>query len=445
MRDKESNITIHSQETEKELIGSVIITPSYYLDITFLRPHHFYDERHQSIWSCIEEMFQKNINLELVSLANLIRQKGLLKDSLDALYLTKVTASPTTNYIQHAQHIYDLSKKRELAITLNKALDYLDETADIKDVADRIALRATDLFADLEQDNLKKSSHLVKEARENILNRKYEEELPPLIHSGLGEFMIPKGMVIIAARPSMGKSSFCIQICNNIAVDKKIPVALFELEMSSEQVMRWMISQRTGIDNGRLQFGKITDDEEKHLEKEIGNIERAPLWVDDSPGLNVMQLRAKALQLKRAHDIKVLIIDYLQLMSGVTTQGKIKNRENEVSEISRQLKILSKELDIPVVAVCQINREVEHRSDKTPKLSDLRESGSLEQDADMVGFIYRPEYYGIDRFDDGTSTEGLAQLVIEKYRDGRLRTYDLKFISSQVTFKTLGLNEKSSF
>ena len=205
-----------------------------------------------------------------------------------------------------------------------------------------------------------------------------------------------------------------------------------------------MISQRTDIPNNRLIMGNITDQEEQEVERVVGEIEKAPLWIDDTPGLNVMQLRAKALKFKRAHDIQMIIIDYLQLMSGIMTAGKVKNRENEVSEISRQLKVLSKELDIPIVAVCQINREVEHRSDKQPKLSDLRESGSLEQDADMVGFIYRAEYYGLVEFSDGTSTEGVAQLIIEKYRDGQLSSYDMRFIPGQVTFRTIGVQPKNT-
>ena len=435
---KESNLLIHSEKTEQELIGSVIVTPSNYLEVNFIRPKHFYDVKHTRIWEVIEDMFTRNVVPELTTLMNELNKKGYLKDGVDPVYLTQLAGvGVTMNHKQHAQHIYDLSKKRETAVLLNKGLNYIDETADIKTVVDRINLRLTDMFSDLEEDRMNTAKYLVSEAREVILSRKYGESMPRLIHSGLSSFQIPNGMIIIAARPSMGKSSFCIQLCNNIAVNKKIPMALFELEMSSEQVLRWMIAQRTEIANERLITGKITDQEEKHMENHIKAIEDAPLWVDDSPGLNIMQLRAKALHLKRAHDIQVIIIDYLQLMSGVTSQGKIKNRENEVSEISRQLKILSKELDIPVIAVCQINREVEHRADKLPKLSDLRESGSLEQDADMVGFLYRAEYYGIDRFEDGSSTEGVAQLLIEKYRDGKLGTFDMKFMPNQVTFKTL--------
>ena len=442
--ESKKQFMLHSPQTERELIGSIIITPSNYLDIDWLMADHFYDYKNKRIWEVIVSLFLKSVVPEITTIVNELDKLGYIDEELTPLYVTKVSGlGHIMNHIEHAQHIYDLAKKREASDIFMRAYSgAIEKHVDIKDTVDKAILKLTDIFSDIEKGEVVPVKRVISEARERILRLKYKEEKPDTLHSGMGTFIVPNGLVIIAARPSMGKTSFCIQLCNNLAVDQGIPIGLFELEMGSEQIARWMLSQRTEIANDRLATGEITEEEVQEIESEVAKIEKAPLFIDDTAGMNVIQLRSKALQLKREHDIRLVAVDYLQLMSGMETRGRIKNRENEVSEISRQLKILSKELNIPVVALSQINRAVENRSSKEPRLSDLRESGAIEQDADMVAFLYRPEYYDIDEFEDGTSTEGVAQLIVGKYRDGRLSTYDLKFIPERVTFKTMGLMKK---
>jgi replicative DNA helicase len=426
-----------------ELVGSVIISPTNYFDIEWLLPRHFYDHKNQKIWGVIIDLFLKGVALEITTIANNLQRRNLLKEGLDIMYLTQVAGQGAImNHITHAQYIYDLAKKRQVASLFMKQFNQsIEKHTDIKTIVDETVSSLTDTFSDLESGEMRPAKSIIGETRERILGLKYGDIQEDVLHTGLSSFTIPNGLIIIAARPSMGKSSLCIQICNNLAVDKKIPVALFELEMSSEQVMRWILSQRTGINNENLSSGKLSDGDVDRLEEEVKKIEDAPLYVDDTAGMNVIQLRSKAMKLKKTHDIKMIVIDYLQLMGGVDAKGKIRNRENEVSEISRQLKILNKELGIPVIAISQINRGVESRTDKEPKLSDLRESGALEQDADLVAFLYRPSYYDIVEFEDGSSTDDIAQLIVSKFRDGKLKTYDLKFTPSNVCFKTIGLGK----
>ena len=434
---------LNSVVTEKALIGSVLMSPENFLIVNWLKPSQFYDSTHESIWSSIIDLFNAGANLDLHVLSAAMIKKGESPD-IAVGYLMDVfkTGVGSEDVLKLAQFVYDLAVKRDMYIFLERKIDDFGNLAiDTEDVTDEIVLKITNLHNSLYSAESMSIKEVMNDAREQILRRKYKEEAVDDLHFNVGNIVIPNGFVILAARPSMGKSSLAIQICNNLAIDQNIPVALFELEMSKEQIVRWIISQRTQIDNERLRTGGITDKEEAIMEEKISKIEAAPLFIDDKASMNVMQLRSKAIKLKNKYGIKCVIIDYLQLMSGMDSKGKLRNRENEVSEISRQLKILSKELGIPVIALAQLNREVVGRADKKPRLSDLRESGSLEQDADMVMFIHRPSYYGIDNFEDGSSTENVAQIIVEKYRDGALRCVDVQFIPEKVTFRNFGGNE----
>ena len=249
----------------------------------------------------------------------------------------------------------------------------------------------------------------------------------------------PSDLIIIAARPGMGKTALTLSMARNIAVTKQIPVAFFSLEMSSVQLITRLISAETGLSSEKLRTGKLADHEWKQLNVKVGDLEKAPLFIDDTPALSIFDLRAKARRLASQHGIKLIVVDYLQLMTAGSS-NKAGNREQEISTISRNLKSLAKELEIPVIALSQLSRAVETRGGtKRPQLSDLRESGAIEQDADIVSFIYRPEYYGIEEWDDEdhTPSAGQAEFIVAKHRNGGLDNIRMKFVGNLGKFEDL--------
>ncbi|MFM1913786.1 MAG: helicase, partial [Bacteroidota bacterium] len=242
-------------------------------------------------------------------------------------------------------------------------------------------------------------------------------------------------LIIIAARPGMGKTAFVVSACRNAAVDFGEPVALFSLEMSSVQLVNRLISAEAEIESEKIRKGKLEPHEWKQLHKKIEKLHKAPIYIDDTPALSILELRAKCRRLKAQKDIKLIVIDYLQLMSGDSSNKGGGNREQEISTISRALKQLAKELDVPVIALSQLNRSTETRGgDKKPQLSDLRESGAIEQDADQVMFIYRPEYYGITQDEQGNSLQGMGEIIMAKNRSGSLDNVWLKFIGKYTKY-----------
>lgn len=242
-------------------------------------------------------------------------------------------------------------------------------------------------------------------------------------------------LIVVAGRPAMGKTSFILSACRNASIMHGKPIAYFSLEMSTHQIIKRLISSETEIDQEKFRKGNLTNLEWERLEEKKEMIASAPFHVDDTYGLNVLELREKCRILKRDHNIEMVVIDYLQLMTTGINQSPVPSREQEISFITRNLKELSKELNIPVIVLSQLNRSVETRGgDKRPQLSDLRDSGSIEQDADLVLFLYRPEYYGLDEDEEGNSTKGMGEIIISKNRYGALENVRLKFISSYTKF-----------
>ena len=319
-----------------------------------------------------------------------------------------------------------------------------DESTDVFDLLDNAEAK----LYEITQGNIKRSSetaqNLVIQAKkriEDIANKKGLSGIP----SGFSRIdrltsgWQPSDLIIIAARPGMGKTALALSMARNIAVEYNIPVAFFSLEMSSLQLITRLISSETGLSSEKLRTGNLEKHEWEQLNVKVKGLEKAPLFIDDTPSLSIFDLRAKARRLVSQHHIKIIMIDYLQLM---TTGGNQKggNREQEISTISRNLKALAKELNLPVIALSQLSRAVETRGGtKRPLLSDLRESGAIEQDADIVSFIYRPEYYKIDEWDDEerTPTAGQAEFIISKHRNGGLDEMRLKFVGHLGRFENL--------
>jgi replicative DNA helicase len=320
-----------------------------------------------------------------------------------------------------------------------------DETTDVFDLLDK----AESKLYEVTQGNIKRSSEtaqsLVLQAKKRIEEIAGQEGLSGVatgfekldkITSGWQ----PSDLIIIAARPAMGKTAFVLSMARNMAIDFGMPVALFSLEMASVQLITRLISSETGLSSEKLRTGKLEKHEWEQLSTKVKNLEKAPLYIDDTPSLSIFDLRAKARRLVSQHGIRIIIVDYLQLMTAGGNGKGGGNREQEISTISRNLKALAKELNVPVIALSQLSRAVETRgSSKRPLLSDLRESGAIEQDADIVSFLYRPEYYKIDEWDDdeASPTAGQAEIMIAKHRNGSIENVRLKFIGHLGKFDNL--------
>lgn len=415
--------------------------------IDILHKDVFYVEAHQHIFEAVFQLFQEAQPIDLLTVSNKLKMNEKLDIAGGDYYLIELTRKVGSSaHIEfHARIILQKFVQRSLIKISTEIIE--DSYADNKDVFDLLDEAEAKLY-EVNQGNLKKSvetaQDLVIQAKQKIEEISNKDGLSG-IPSGYDKLdkltsgWQPSDLVIIAARPGMGKTALTLSMARNIAVNTNIPVAFFSLEMSSVQLITRLISSETGLTSEKLRTGKLEKHEWEQLNVKAKALESAPLFIDDTPSLSIFDLRAKARRLASQHKIKLIIIDYLQLMTAGSSQ-KGGNREQEISTISRNLKALAKELDIPVIALSQLSRAVETRGgSKRPLLSDLRESGAIEQDADIVSFIYRPEYYKIDEWDDEdqSPTDGQAELIIAKHRNGGLENIRLKFIGELGRFENL--------
>ncbi len=420
-------------------------------------PDVFYNDKNRIIYTVMLELFKQNEPVDLLTVRTRLDEKGLLEQVGGASYLISLqsTVSSTAYFEYYAKIITQKYLQRELIKAANEILENAyDEDADVADLLNE----SEKLLFNISEGQLKQQTDPV--------NKILEQVILDVEHAAQNQndlIGVPSGytaldsltngwqggnLIIIAARPSMGKTAFALNIMRNAAVEFGFPVAIFSLEMEKKELVRRLVASEAHIDSRKLMTGELTEDEWKQLNSRIEKLSKAPIYINDS-SLSVFELRALARRLKKRYDIKMLIIDYLQLMNADNVR-KSTNREQEVSIISRSLKTLAKELDIPIIALSQLNRELEKRSGvhKRPQLSDLRESGAIEQDADMVLFIHRPERLGITEI-DGESTEGLAEIIIAKNRNGVTDTVKLRFIGKYTQFTDwdddeLPFNEESS-
>tara|TARA_B100000767_G_C19776825_1_gene543054 strand:- start:380 stop:1894 length:1515 start_codon:yes stop_codon:yes gene_type:complete len=435
-------------DLEEAVIGAMLIDKKGVDEvIDILQPEAFYKKANQHVFSAIHELFETSEPIDLLTVSARLRKMGLLEKVGGDFYLVQLSKKVSTSaHIEfHARIILQKYIQRSLIKISNEIIDNAyKESIDVFDLLDE----AESKLYDVTQGNIKKSSesaqNLVIQAKKRIEDIAKRDGLSGVATGfekldALTSGWQPSDLIIIAARPGMGKTALTLSMARNIAVTKNIPVAFFSLEMSSVQLITRLISSETGLSSEKLRTGKLASHEWEQLNVKVGDLERAPLFIDDTPSLSIFDLRAKARRLSSQHGIKLIIVDYLQLMTAGTS-NKIGNREQEISTISRNLKSLAKELDIPVIALSQLSRAVETRGGtKRPLLSDLRESGAIEQDADIVSFIYRPEYYGIDDWDDDerTSSEGQAEFIVAKHRNGGLDNIRLKFIGHLGKFDNL--------
>jgi replicative DNA helicase len=413
-------------ELEEAVLGGIMLEKDALIEIIdIIRPESFYKDAHQKVYQAILDLFSNNKGIDILTIMDQCRINKTLEEIGGAAYLTGLTSriSSASHIEFHARIVQQKYIQRELIRAAteiqNKAFDESNE-----DVSELLDFSEGQIFG-IAQGNVSQEAVSVGLIGREVLKILEETSKSDAEFSGLPSGLtaldrITSGFhtkfIIIAGRPAMGKTTLALQIVKNMALDFNIPAAFFSLEMTKIELTQKIISGETGIEQGKINDGKISSMDWPKFEAAQDRLEKAPLYIDDSPGLSPITLRAKCRRLKLKHDIKIVVIDYIQLMD---CSGK-GNREQEISTISRSLKLLSKELDIPVVGLSQLNRGVESRPDKRPLLGDLRESGSLEQDTDMVWFIYRPEYYGQEMYEDQTTTKNIVEVIIKKNRGGRI-------------------------
>jgi replicative DNA helicase len=433
-------------ELEEAVLGALMLEKDALTNvIDILKPQSFYKEAHERIFSAIERLFTRSEPVDILTVTQELKKTGELDIVGGAYYITQLTnrVASAANAEFHARIISQKYIQRELIRTSSETIrDAYEESSDVFDLLDRAEKGLFSIVEGNIRKNYDKMHTLIKKAIEQIEVAKNRKDGLSGVPSGLTALdRLTSGwqnsdLVIIAARPAMGKTALVLSMARNAAVEFDKPVAIFSLEMSSLQLVTRLISSESELPGEKLKKGTLEDYEFQQLNDKIKKLAEAPLFIDDTPGLSVFELRAKARRLKEQHNIQLIIVDYLQLM---TAGGEGKgNREQEISTISRSLKGLAKELNVPVIALSQLSRAVETRGgDKKPQLSDLRESGAIEQDADMVMFIHRPEYYNITEDETGMPTAGVAELIIAKHRNGPVDSVKTRYIGQYTKFGDL--------
>jgi len=424
------NVPPQDIDAEKSIIGSILIDKDAIISVVqILKSEHFYKRDHTDIYAAIVDLYERREPVDLVTLTAQLKKRGVYDEVGGAAYLAELASVVPTaaNIIQHAQIVRDHFIKRQLIATSTKVSQMaFDETADIRSVLDE-AEQA--VFA-LSQQQLRQNFMPIKDALTESFDRLDELHRKPGglrgVPTGFWDLdsklagMQDSNLLILASRPGQGKTSLALNLAAHVAVKEGLPVGVFSLEMSKEEVVDRLLVVQSEVDAWKLKTGKLDDEDFDRLQEAMGVLADAPLFIDDTPASNILEMRTKARRLQVEHGLSFLIVDYLQLIRG----RNLENRVQEVSEISQSLKNLARELKIPVLACSQLSRAVEQRGIKKPQLADLRESGAIEQDADVVMFIWRPDPENIEQ----------VKLDIQKHRNGPTGDIDLIFKAERVKF-----------
>lgn len=431
-------------EAEQAVLGAMLIEENAIaIILEILDKDFFYKGSHKKIFSAIVELYAGNEPVDLVTLTHLLKKKGILDDVGGAAYLTTLTSLVPTaaNAIHYAKIVKEKYLLRSL---INNATQIVTEGYESKEDTDQLLDRAERLIFEITSKKIEGGfvplKEIIKDSIETI-DKLYQRKANITgIPTGFHEFDImtaglqPSDLIIIAGRPSMGKSSFVCSVTEHAGVDKKIPVAIFSLEMSKEQLVQRMLCSHARVNAHNVRTGFLSQSDWPKLTTAASKLSESPIFIDDTPGITVLELRAKARRLKSQHDIQLVILDYLQLMQG---PSGAENRQQEISEISRSLKALAREIKVPIIAISQLSRAVETRQDHRPQLSDLRESGAIEQDADLVALLLREEYYNPTE-----ENKGITEVIVAKQRNGPVGTIQLAFIREYTRFENLSKREE---
>ncbi|MDD2389831.1 MAG: replicative DNA helicase [Desulfobacterales bacterium] len=440
----QQNLTVPPQsiEAEESILSSLLIDNSSLLDIVeILSPDDFYKSAHQKIYSAVLDLFSKNEPVDLVTLTNLLREKAQLEETGGAAYLAWLMDSVplAVNAPHYAKIIHDKACLRRLIEKANLITRRcFENSSDVDDVLDYAETSIFEISENKIRPSFYSLGKIIESNIDELEERQGNKSLISGVATGFRQFdnltsgLQNSDLIILAARPSMGKTAFALNIARNAAIDGKVPTAIFSLEMSKEQLSMRLLCAESRVDSSRIRTGFFSKDDWQKLTQAASILTDAPIYIDDSADLTAIEIRAKARRLKMEKGLGLIIIDYLQLMQG--RKSVESRRDLEISEISRSMKALAKEISVPVIGLSQLNRKLEERSDKRPQMSDLRESGALEQDADLVVFIYRDEVY--NKKEDNPNN-GKAEIIIAKQRNGPIGTATLAFLKTYTRFESL--------
>ena len=428
-----------SIEAEESILSAILLDNSTMLDVLeTLTPEDFYRTAHQKIFAAIADMFAKAEPVDLVTLTNWLRDKGQLEEIGGAAYLARLvdTIPSAINVLHYARIVRDKSSLRRLIAKAGEITQQCyEEAGDLDLVLDFAEGAVFEISENKHRASFHPLSNIIETNINALEERQGNRALVTGVPTGFTQLdyktsgLQSADLVILAARPSMGKTALALNIARNAAVDGNVPVAVFSLEMSKEQLSMRMLCAEARVDSSRVRGGFLNPEDWNRITDAAGVLSEAPIYIDDSPDISATSIRTKSRRLKMDRNLGLVIIDYLQLMRGRISSER---RDLEISEISRSLKLLAKELDLPVVALSQLNRKLEERSDKRPQLSDLRESGALEQDADVVAFIYRDEVYNKE---ENNPNRGTAEIIIAKQRNGPTGVVPLTFLNAYTRFE----------
>lgn len=429
----------HNLEAERSLLGSILLDQEVLLDIAdVVLPGDFYENRHNDIFAAIQQLYEKRQPVDVLTLSNRLNESGELESIGGSTYLTELvngvpSAAHATHYAEIVAHKATLRRLINASQEITKlGFDQSQSVHEILEAAEQSLFKVSQ--KGLRQDVASLES-ILSESFDRLDELHRNEGMLRGVPTGFKDLdnllagLQRSDMIVLAARPSMGKTSLAINIAQSIAVEQKQPILIFSLEMSKEQLVDRMLAAEAKINAWNLRTGNLTDEHFAQLGTAMGTLSEAPIYIDDSAGINALELRTKARREHQKHSLGLIIIDYIQLMSSTTHTD---NRVQEISEISRSIKGLARELNVPIIALSQLSRSVEQRHPQIPQLSDLRESGSIEQDADVVMFIYREEYYNPE-----TDRKNIADILIKKHRNGPTGQVELFFQSEYVQFKNL--------
>jgi replicative DNA helicase len=435
-------------EAEQSLLGGLLVDAESMNKVAdIVGPADFYRDSHSKIFALITDLYERNDAIDMITISSLARDRGILESIGGVTYLnTLVDLMPSAANIAHYAKM--VKEKALLRRLMNVATEIIEKGFDAETNVDGYIDEAEKMIFQVAENKFKPAFFPIKDfVMENVktIERLYEKKQTVTgIPTGFTDLdkltsgLQNSDLIIVAGRPSMGKTAFAMNIAQNVATMKEdaVPVGIFSMEMSKEQLVTRLLSSESDIEHTKLRTGTLSSAEWPRLAAAAGKLSDALMFIDDSPALSVLELRARSRRLKKEHGLGLLVVDYLQLMRGRSGADR---REQEISEISRFLKALAKELNIPVIAISQLNRAPEQRSegDKRPRLADLRESGAIEQDADVIMFIYRDEVYNKEKEDN----KGVAEIIIGKQRNGPIDTVRLAFIDKLTTFRNLYYRE----
>ncbi|WP_136796009.1 replicative DNA helicase [Desulfosediminicola ganghwensis] len=436
-------------EAEQSVLGSILLKDkSFGTVLEILKSDDFYREAHRIIYEAMIDLFEANEPQDLLTISNLLNDRNQLEQVGGAAYLATLTSivPVTANIATYAKIVRQKSILRRLIeVNTDIASRCYEEQGEIDLLVDQAEQAIFEIAGSKSGQKFTPVKQIVPDAFAAIEQLFKRKELITGVPTGYPTLdkmtagLQPSDLIILAARPSMGKTSFAMNIAQSAAIEEKIGVAVFSLEMSKEQLVMRLLSSVGRVDSQRMRTGKLHDEDWPKLTRAVGMLSEAPLYIDDQPAISVLEMRAKVRRLAAQYDIGLIVVDYLQLMRG---RDSTENRTQEISEISRSLKALAKEHNIPVIALSQLNRSLESRTDKRPMMSDLRESGAIEQDADIITFIYRDEVY--NKAEDNPN-RGIAEIIIGKQRNGPTGTVKLHFNNTITRFENLINDEESDY